>query len=144
MLVWGFANLAYYPPEGLLEDIAADVRKQLPEMPPQAMANALWGLAKLEAKDTVPLFAAAAELLPQKVTQYKWQELSMALWGFCTVRYRPDDLLVAVEARLGDQGSDSAALFPPDCATLVWAFAALVGFFHLAYLFRLISLGFFQ
>jgi hypothetical protein len=127
MVTWGFATLAYNPEEALLEGIVDAALQQLPEMQPQAVANTMWGLAKLEVKNCVPLCTAIAQTVPQSVGEYRWQELCNLLWAFSCLRYRPDDLLVAVEARLQDQEMGvPGAPSPVDWASLAWAFATLV------------------
>lgn len=120
-LLYSFGLLGHDPGAPLLPQLAALLRRCLPELAPQGLANAAYGLARLGCGDAELVAALAAAAAP-RAAEFSTAELAMLLAAFSSLRVRDDLLLSAAAEQLATRAGSCSAR---DLSDLLSAMATL-------------------
>lgn len=108
---------------GQLGPLIEAMRRHLPELSPQGVANTVWALATLTAKLDGELRSAIVAAAGARATELRPQELSALLWAFATLQFELSEaeaapLLAAVRTGVPSMGAQSLS-------STVWAVSVL-------------------
>ncbi|GAX74050.1 hypothetical protein CEUSTIGMA_g1500.t1 [Chlamydomonas eustigma] len=102
-----------------LSSLLTQSRQQLPVFIPQALANSMWGLARIGYSPDPRWMAAFIEESFLKLPLFNAQELSNTAWSLATLRYTPDSMWMSRFEKESVQ--HMSAYTPQNLSNTAWA-----------------------
>ncbi|KAF8062903.1 Scube1 [Scenedesmus sp. PABB004] len=120
-LLWGFAELRFWPGQAWMDGWQAAALPQLPGMAPEDLADAAWALGRLRYAPPEPWAAALSAAVTAALPDLSAADLARLIWAYSALRLRPERgwLLAFKAAAGGAYGGDGAAALARHVAGLL-------------------------
>eukprot|EP00879_Flechtneria_rotunda_P021636 GHRR01022805.1.p1 GENE.GHRR01022805.1~~GHRR01022805.1.p1 ORF type:complete len:346 (+),score=114.54 GHRR01022805.1:734-1771(+) len=89
-VLWGFAELRFWPGQAWMDQWVAAAAQQLQGMAPINMADIIWALARLRYTPPTPLTSKLSATVTNQLSDFSTQQLAIVIWGFSRLGLKPD------------------------------------------------------